>query len=95
MCGALIGALIASGLLLGRDMPSEPRELAYGAADKIMDNFQEKYGMLDCAALRGTIGVTDPEEKTALEQAARETLCIPLVGDVAKHTFEVLQSTDW
>ncbi len=95
ICGALIGALIASGLLLGRDLPSEPRELTYGAADKIMDHFEGKYKMLDCSALRGTIGITDPDEKKALEQAARESLCIPMVGDVAKHTFEVLQSTDW
>jgi C_GCAxxG_C_C family probable redox protein len=51
MCGAVSGAIMALGMLLGRDGPEDSREELYIAVQKLLDEFEEKYGSTNCSEL--------------------------------------------
>lgn len=52
-CGALTGALLGIGLILGRDAPGAPVEPAYRAAQRMIAAFEQAFGARDCAELLG------------------------------------------
>jgi C_GCAxxG_C_C family probable redox protein len=50
-CGALSGALMAVGLLLGRSAASDSVEPAYAAAQALVEEFEREFGARDCRSL--------------------------------------------
>ena len=53
MCGALTGAVLAIGLVLGRDEASESVDDCYRATREMMDGFIETFGADTCETLTG------------------------------------------
>ena len=53
MCGALTGAVLAIGLVLGRDEASESVDDCYRATREMMDGFIEAFGADTCETLTG------------------------------------------
>ncbi len=81
-CGALSGAMMALGVLLGRSRPDpDIRDRAYRHAQHVWQGFVERAGGEDCRDLN-TLGFGHPDHKTlcarfvviGAELAARELL---------------------
>ena len=53
MCGAVGGAIMALGMLMGRDKPEDPREELNAAIHKLLGEFEGKYGSSNCYELLG------------------------------------------
>ena len=51
ICGAVSGAIMALGMLLGRDKPEDPREELNSAIHKLLAEFASKYGSTNCYEL--------------------------------------------
>jgi len=51
ICGAVSGAIMALGMLTGRDKPEDPREELNSTIHKLMGEFEEKYGSTNCLEL--------------------------------------------
>ena len=51
VCGALTGAVLALGIVLGRAGPGEDRLRSYDAAGKLYISFRERFGSVDCKVL--------------------------------------------
>jgi C_GCAxxG_C_C family probable redox protein len=51
ICGAVSGAIIALGMMLGRDKPEDPREELNAAIHKLLGEFEGKYGSSNCFEL--------------------------------------------
>lgn len=65
VCGALSGGAMASGVLLGRDMPDEERpETAYNLTDELILSFRQEFGTVFCHELTGKeLGVEPRDER--------------------------------
>jgi C_GCAxxG_C_C family probable redox protein len=55
MCGALTGAVMSSGLLLGRDHPHRHRHAMRDHARRLHDRFKAVHGATCCRALSGKV----------------------------------------
>ena len=92
-CGAVSGALMVLGLLVGRtDLSSvEQKELSYTLAGEFMAEFSRRRGSTQCRQLLG-IDLSLPQ---GLEQARKEgvfdTLCPELVREAGKILLEIFQ----
>lgn len=53
MCGAVSGAVMAIGLLAGRNTPEESEAENYGLVRKLLKQFQERFGSTNCGELVG------------------------------------------
>ncbi len=52
-CGAVSGAIMTIGLVVGRQSPAESLEPTYALVRKLLDEFQERFGSANCRALLG------------------------------------------
>ena len=52
-CGAVVGAVMAFGVMHGRDKSDQSDEKAYSLARRFMSAFEQEMGAIDCRALTG------------------------------------------
>jgi len=73
MCGALSGAIMGLGLLVGRDSPAGSIKPAYAAVQTLLERFQAEFGSTNCYALCGcALGTPEGEARfVATNQGAR------------------------
>lgn len=53
MCGAVSGGMMAIGLALGRDAPTDDIDRCYQAVHEFQQRFAAQYGSLNCLELTG------------------------------------------
>ncbi|MGD8561979.1 MAG: C-GCAxxG-C-C family protein [Desulfarculaceae bacterium] len=81
MCGALSGALLALGLVLGRSQPGANWDEIAGLAAKLRERFIAEFGSSTCAVILEAFG-----EQTNMMK------CKKLSGKTAAMTAEILES---
>ncbi len=80
-CGAVSGAVIASGVFFGRNKPtSGEKKKSYEISQKILELFKEKYGAVNCSDLKPKI--SELHKKT----------CCDYVGYAAQITAEIIHA---
>ena len=52
-CGAVSGAIMAIGLTAGRNSPEKPVDDTYTLVQSFLQQFEERYGSLECPILTG------------------------------------------
>ena len=89
LCGAVSGALMAIGLVLGREIGGE-REPAYRAGNEFMTWFEEKFGSKNCREIIGH-DLSNPDENTAFRAPGgkHETICEPMVAEVIRRLLDL------
>ena len=91
-CGALIGGLMALGLVFGRKDVNEGME---GILDgirpmrKLVKYFKETYLNLDCRDITGT-DLADPEKATAYFESGGLEKCANMLADVAGFVGDII-----
>ncbi|MFA6448796.1 MAG: C-GCAxxG-C-C family protein [bacterium] len=88
-CGAFSGAVIAFGLLFGRDKPEDDRANSYSKVQEFDKRFVEKFGAVDCATLIGYSMRTKEEHDAAQASGVFKTKCPLLVRDAAEIAAEI------
>jgi C_GCAxxG_C_C family probable redox protein len=53
LCGALSGAIIGLNLLTGRSEPNMPVDENYALVGELLDQYEEKFGSINCRELTG------------------------------------------
>jgi hypothetical protein len=81
MCGALAGAVMASGIAVGRSGPGTPWEPSYEAADELRRRWVADQDAVTCDDVVSRIGGMDLPERWAH--------CALLVGRSARWVIEV------
>ena len=80
-CGALIGAVLAIGVSLGRTTPEEDRLASYEAAGKLHKAFQARFGSTCCKVLN----------KSDFKTQEHRTRCGEYVGGATKLAIQILR----
>jgi len=73
-CGALVGAVMAVGLLHGRSRPEDDRRPAYGLTTEIVDAFEKEMGSTRCRDLTG-LDLRTPQGMKALREDVGGRVC--------------------
>lgn len=86
-CGALAGAVMAVGLLAGRDGPDDAWQPSYDAAGELRRRFSDDQDATTCDEIVARIGDMDAP--------ARWAHCAELVGHSARWVVEIAEREGW
>ena len=92
-CGALVGAMMALGLHLGRESAETDPAGINGPARQIFDRFQAEMGSVCCRDLTGVDLRTTEGRKQHYESGGRERVCLRAAPLAARLAEEVLTAS--
>ncbi|MDR3050166.1 MAG: C-GCAxxG-C-C family protein [Oscillospiraceae bacterium] len=84
-CGAFSGALMAIGMLMGRDAGGD-KAPAYEAGRSLASFFQARCGAVNCADILGGTGFDDPAFRSP--GGKHQAVCEPLVAAVCRYVAQ-------
>jgi len=87
ICGALIGGLICIGYVYGREDASGNRRGSYEPAGRLLDDFTERFGHINCREIAKIDWNTKEGIKHYIESVHYE-VCHKVVGFVVKWLYE-------
>ena len=91
VCGAVSGAMIAIGLVHGRDESWQPRDQLYDLARTVYRGFQEEMGSTLCRELTG-IDLSTPEGLQQLYSSdVPQRVCLPAIAAAYRLALELLR----
>ncbi len=91
MCGALSGAIMALGLLHGRDKGDESLETVYAMVQELVAEFRERFGAVTCMDLLGVDFRTAEGQQAFRERNLKQERCIPMAGEAAGIAQRILE----
>lgn len=86
VCGVVSGALMAIGLLWGRNRSGESKDKCYAEASLFIDDFKQKFGSINCFDLTG-LDFSRPEDLKLYGEKVHSECCVKLVRYVAEKVF--------
>ena len=88
-CGAVTGAAMALGIVLGRDGPEQSVRQSYDAVRAMMREFEKRYGSTNCTDLLG-VDLDTPEGRQAFDEQDLACKCTDFTGTAAALAAELL-----
>jgi len=89
LCGVVSGALMALGILTGRDTAAASTDPAFEATASLLDGFREKFGSIDCRDLTGFDLTSRAELKAFYRTKVKEKRCSLFMGwaldEISRH----------
>jgi C_GCAxxG_C_C family probable redox protein len=90
MCGAVSGGIMAIGLSLGRNSPTDAIDPCYQAVRTFLERFSGQYEALSCLELTGVhLGTLDGQEAFKAKGQIKE--CTNYVAEAARMVVEVME----
>ncbi len=89
LCGAVGGAILALGLVAGRDEPDEPVDPIYGSVREVLNGFEARFGGTSCIGLTGCDLASD-EGRRRFEETGQHERCTEYVGEATRLVLEAL-----
>ena len=89
LCGAVGGAILALGLVAGRDAADEPVDPVYELVREVLRDFEERFGGTSCIGLTGCDLATD-EGRRRFEETGQRERCAGYVGEATRWVLEAL-----
>lgn len=95
VCGAVNGAVMALGLLFGRNSPELPVDDTYRKVQQFLAIFQERYGSINCFDLIG-VDLGTEEGREQFKQRGIRSTCQRFTGGAARMVAELIcgEATD-
>lgn len=90
ICGALSGAVIATGIAFGRERAEESRERANNSIKELLRGFRQEFGSVNCYEL---VGIPYEEEKWSERWQAMNMRdrCVDFVRFVVERWLELAE----
>lgn len=83
-CGALTGAMMGVGLVLGRSNAKESVQTAYTATQRLVETFESEFGNRDCQPLLDGCDLATPEGQLAFKERGLGARCRKFTGRAAE-----------
>ncbi|MBD3335143.1 MAG: hypothetical protein GF355_06470, partial [Candidatus Eisenbacteria bacterium] len=94
VCGAVVGAVMAIGLKLGRADTMEGMLQNLSVAGELRRRFEAEMGDIGCRELTGLDLSTEEGVAQAMESDMSQRVCMPAVGAAFRLTRELLKTTE-
>lgn len=92
-CGAVMGAVMAIGIRLGRSNGEEDKEPSYAATQKFMSEFAERFGATSCRDLTG-LDLSTEQGRQAWDDQGWQGKCAEFVEWAVRETDRVIQNAE-
>ena len=89
LCGAVSSGIMAIGLALGRNTPTDFVDPCYQAVRTFLDRFSTQYQSLSCLELSG-VHLGTPEGQAAFREKGQINQCYDYVTEVTRLVVEVV-----
>jgi C_GCAxxG_C_C family probable redox protein len=90
-CGALTGAILAFGLLFGRDDPKDDRDLITQMAQRLARSFGSRWGSTQCTHVCGHDLSTEAGRAAANNDPRKHERCRDVVGATTRAAAELAE----
>lgn len=90
LCGAVSGAILALGMVAGRDSADESVDPVYGLVREVLDEFEAEFSSTTCLGLTGCDLGTDEGQRQFLERKQHES-CTEYVGEATRLALEAIE----
>lgn len=88
-CGALTGAIMGVGLVLGRSAASESVQRCYAATQQLVRDFEQEFGSRDCHTLLGC-DLNTPAGQAVFKEQKLGARCFAYTGKAAEIAARVI-----
>jgi C_GCAxxG_C_C family probable redox protein len=89
-CGALTGAIVAIGMVLGRDTETDSVQPAYDATRRLIQEFEQEFGSRDCQPLLDGCDLATPEGQAMFREQGFRELCLRFTGQAAEIAARII-----
>jgi C_GCAxxG_C_C family probable redox protein len=89
LCGAISGGVMAIGLHLGRDKPTDSVDPCYQAVRSLMNRFTDRFQAITCLELTG-VHLGTPEGQAAFRDKGQISHCYDYVAEVTRLVMEAI-----
>jgi C_GCAxxG_C_C family probable redox protein len=89
-CGALSGALMALGLVLGRNSEKDSMDRIYAATQSLIEDFEQEFGSRNCQALLDGCDLGTPEGQVMFREQNFRERCLRFTGRAAEIAARII-----
>lgn len=89
-CGALSGALMSLGAVLGRRSEKDALDTVYAAGGQLIEKFEDEFGSRDCRSLLDGCDLGTPEGQIMFRERGFMERCRNFAGRAAEMSREVI-----
>jgi C_GCAxxG_C_C family probable redox protein len=93
LCGAVSGAIMAVGMVLGRSVPGGEVDACYSAVQAFIGRFYNQFSALSCLELTG-VHLGTPEGQAAFKEKGQVHACTEYVSEATRMVIEILRVHD-
>ena len=90
LCGALSGAIMGLNLLTGRSEPGVPVDQNYALVGKLIDQFEEKFGSINCRELTG-VDLGSEDGRAKFREKNQITNCLNQAEKATRMVFSLAE----
>lgn len=89
-CGALSGALMSLGVVLGRRSEKDGMDTVYAAGGQLIEKFEDEFGSRDCRSLLDGCDLGTPEGQIMFRERGFMAHCRNFAGRAAEMSWEII-----
>ena len=93
-CGAVSGGIMAIGLAMGRNAPTDSVDSCYLAVLTFLDRFTTHYQSLTCLALTG-VHLGTPEGQAAFREKGQINHCYDYITEATRLVVEIVEQRSY
>lgn len=90
-CGALTGAVMGVGLVLGRSKPGDSEKAAYAATQRVVREFEREFGSRDCHTLLDGCNLDTVAGQVMFKARNLGARCVNYTGRAAELAAEAIE----
>ena len=92
LCGALVGGIMALGILYGRKSSKDSPKKIYALTERLVHDFERQFGSRNCSDLLGC-DISTPEGEAVFEaKKLGKTLCLDLTVKTTDLVMQILEN---
>jgi C_GCAxxG_C_C family probable redox protein len=90
LCGAVSGGIMAIGLALGRDAPTDSVDPCYLAVRTFLDRFSDQFQAITCLELTG-VHLGTPEGQAGFREKGQIKNCVNYTEEATRLVVEIIE----
>ncbi|UCD91440.1 MAG: C_GCAxxG_C_C family protein [Desulfobacterales bacterium] len=94
LCGALIGGIMALGILFGRNSAGDSHYKIYALTERLIHDFENHFGSRNCSDLLGCDISTNEGDAIFKRDQLGETFCLDVTVKTTAMVLQVLEDQD-
>jgi C_GCAxxG_C_C family probable redox protein len=91
LCGAVSGAILGLGLVMGRRASTDSVEPVFAATQELLAEFEQQHGSTNCRVLTG-VDLNTPEGQAEFRASGQPARCAAYVASVTQQAIALIEA---